>query len=171
MAEGAYEAGTEYPSRPITPLAVRKQAYWSYLGGAAHTYGHNDIWRKNPTWRQSLDSPGARQLGILARLFTAHDWWKLVPDQSVFVSGAGSDKSLSVAARSADGNLVIAYLASPATVTVDLRAITAALTVRATLVNPETGAQTSLGEFSHDTNQKFAPPKGSEDAVLVLESK
>ena len=170
MAEGAYEAGTEYASGPITPLIVRKEAYWSYLGGGFHTYGHNDIWRKNPTWRESLDSPGARQLGILARLITSHQWWKLAPDQSVFVRGAGSDETQNAAARSTDGDLVIAYLASSAPVSVDLHAITAAKTVRATLVNPETGEETSAGVFSHDSIEEFSAPAGSTDAVLVLQA-
>jgi hypothetical protein len=170
MAEGAYEAGTEYASGPITPLIVRKEAYWSYLGGGFHTYGHNDIWRKNPTWRESLDSPGARQLGILARLLTAHEWWKLAPDQSVFARGAGSDETQNVAARSTDGDLVIAYFASSAPVSVDLHAITAAKTVRATLVNPETGEETSAGVFSHDSIEEFSAPAGCTDAVLVLQA-
>ncbi|MGA2207002.1 MAG: DUF4038 domain-containing protein [Terracidiphilus sp.] len=170
MAEGAYEAGTEYASGPITPLIVRKEAYWSYLGGGFHTYGHNDIWRKNPDWRESLDSPGARQLGILERLLAAHEWWKLVPDQSVFARGAGSDETQNVAARSTDGDLVIAYLASPAPVSVDLHTISAAKTVRATLVNPETGEETSAGVFSHDSIEQFSAPAGSTDAVLVLQA-
>lgn len=170
MAEGAYEAGTEYASGPITPLIVRKEAYWSYLGGGFHTYGHNDIWRKNPSWRESLDSPGARQLGILARLLTSYAWWKLTPDQAVFVRGAGSDENQNVAARSTDGDLVIAYLASPAPVSVDLRAISAAKTVRATLVNPETGAETSAGVFPRDSTEQFSAPAGSTDAVLVLQA-
>ena len=170
MAEGTYEAGTEYASGPITPLIVRKEAYWSYLGGGFHTYGHNDIWRKNPDWRESLDSPGARQLGILERLLTAHEWWKLVPDQAVFVRGASSDETQNVAARSTDGDLVIAYLASPAPVSVDLRAISAAKTVRATLVNPETGEETSAGVFSRDSTEQFSSPAGSTDTVLVLQA-
>jgi hypothetical protein len=170
MAEGTYEAGTEYASGPITPLIVRKEAYWSYLGGGFHTYGHNDIWRKNPDWRESLDSPGARQLGILERLLTAHEWWKLTPDQAVFVRGASSDETQNVAARSTDGDLVIAYLASPAPVSVDLHAISAAKTVRVTLVNPETGEETSAGVFSRDSIEQFSAPAGSTDAVLVLQA-
>ena len=57
MDEGAYEAGTEY-GFPVTPLLVRRQAYYSYLSGGFHTYGHNDSWRILPTWRASLDAPG-----------------------------------------------------------------------------------------------------------------
>ena len=40
MAEGAYEAGAEYGFE-VTPLWVRRQAYYSSLAGAHHTYGHN----------------------------------------------------------------------------------------------------------------------------------
>ena len=58
MAEGAYEAGEEY-GFAVTPLWVRRQAYYSYLAGGHHTYGHNDSWRILPTWKQSLDAPGA----------------------------------------------------------------------------------------------------------------
>jgi hypothetical protein len=75
-----------------------------------------------------------------------------------------------VAARSTDGDLVIAYFASSAPVSVDLHAITAAKTVRATLVNPETGEETSAGVFSHDSIEEFSAPAGCTDAVLVLQA-
>ncbi|MES2220178.1 MAG: DUF4038 domain-containing protein, partial [Acidobacteriota bacterium] len=39
LAEGAYEEGPEYPTGPITPLLVRRQAYWTYLSGGFFTYG------------------------------------------------------------------------------------------------------------------------------------
>lgn len=87
MAEGAYEAGTEY-SFPITPLWVRRQAYYSYFAGAVHAYGHNDMWRVLPTWKESLDAPGAVQMGVLKKTFMARkEWWRLVPDQSVLAAG------------------------------------------------------------------------------------
>jgi hypothetical protein len=170
MAEGAYEEGSEYPSRPITPLVVRKEAYWSYLGGGFHTYGHNDTWRYLATWRKSLDTPGARQMGILKKLFTSREWWKLVPDQSVFILGANIDKTLNVAARSTEGDWVIAYLSSKTTVTVDLSKITVGKAVRATWVNPETGEQTAAGEFPNRRRHEFTTPGPSEDAVLLLDA-
>ena len=46
MAEAAYEAGSEY-GFDVTPLWVRRQAYYSYLAGGHHTYGHNDSWRSS----------------------------------------------------------------------------------------------------------------------------
>ena len=171
MAEGAYEEGPEYPSRPITPLVVRKEAYWSFLGGGFHTYGHNDMWRHNPTWRQSMDSPGAREMGILKKIFTSREWWKLVPDPSVFVLGASSDKTLNVAARSTAGDHIIVYLSSRTTVTIDLSRITASPTVRATWVNPETEEEASAGEFPHTSRHEFTAPGPGEDAVLLLDAK
>ena len=50
MGEGAYEHGSEYGFE-VTPLWVRRQAYYSYFAGAHHAYGHNDSWRVLPTWR------------------------------------------------------------------------------------------------------------------------
>ncbi len=108
-------------------------------------------------------------MGILARLFTSHAWWKLVPDQSVFVRDASSDETQNVAARSTDGDLVIAYLAGPVPVSIDLHTITAEA-VRLTLVNPVTGEETAAGVFPHDSIKQFAVPAGSEDAVLVLQA-
>jgi hypothetical protein len=170
MAEGAYEEGSEYPTKPITPLIVRKQAYWSYLAGGFHTYGHNDIWRKNPTWRQALDAPGARQMGVLKKVFTERQWWKLVPDQSVFASGASGEKTLNASARSSDGDSVIVYLSSPATVSIRMNKISVGNGVRAKWVNPETGEETVIGDFQNSGTRSFSTPQPQEDAVLLLDA-
>ena len=83
MAEGAYESGTEY-GFDVTPLWVRRQAYYSYLAGASHTYGHNDSWRVLPTWKRALDAPGAAQLGMLKRIFLARDAPPRLPSPSAW---------------------------------------------------------------------------------------
>ncbi len=110
MAEGAYERGSEY-GFDVTPLWIRRQAYYSFLAGAHHTYGHNDSWRVLPTWKQALDAPGATQLGILKKVFEDRkEWWNLVPDQDVFASGGNtSGQILNLAARHKDGRWIIAY--------------------------------------------------------------
>ena len=69
MAEGAYEHGSEY-GFDVTPLWIRRQAYYSYLLGGHHTYGHNDSWRVLPTWKQALDAPGATQTGFIEEDFS-----------------------------------------------------------------------------------------------------
>jgi hypothetical protein len=87
MAEGAYEAGSEYRF-DVAPLWVRRQAYYSYLAGAHHTYGHNASWRVLPSWKEALNAPGAIQMGVLRKIFQSRkEWWLLVPDQSLFASG------------------------------------------------------------------------------------
>jgi hypothetical protein len=170
LAEGAYEAGTEYPTAPITPLIVRKQAYWAYLAGGFHSYGHNDMWRKNPTWQASLDAPGAKQMTILKNLFTSFKWWNLIPDQSIFSNGAGSSKSLNAAACSCDGELIIAYLSSPAPVCLELGKLTASPSAQARWFDPQSGQDHLIGVFPTTTSQTFNPPDGSEDQVLIIES-
>jgi hypothetical protein len=74
MAEGAYEHGSEYGFE-VTPLWVRRQAYYSYLCGGHHTYGHNDSWRVLPSWKEALDAPGAVQLRTLKKIFLDRTEW------------------------------------------------------------------------------------------------
>lgn len=171
MGEGAYEAGTEYDF-DVTPLWVRRQAYYSYLAGAHHTYGHNDSWRVLPTWRQALDAPGATQLGILKRLFLARDeWWHLVPDQALLATGGQTEgRVLNLAARHRDGRWAVAYLASPAAVSLRLDRL-AGQEVQVAWVDPRTGETQAAGCFASSGTQAFSTPEGWEDAVLVLEAR
>ena len=87
MAEGAYEAGWEYGFE-VTPIWVRRQAYYTYLAGAYHAYGHNANWRLLPTWKEALHAPGAVQMGVLRKIFeSSPEWWLLVPDQTILTAG------------------------------------------------------------------------------------
>ncbi|MCW5976860.1 MAG: DUF4038 domain-containing protein [Bryobacteraceae bacterium] len=169
-AEGAYEEGPEYPTAPITPLLVRQQAYWAYMAGGFHSYGHNDMWRKNPTWKASLDAPGAKNMGVLKRILASGEWWKRVPDQSVFTAGASGDKTLNTALRSTSGDSAIVYLSSPTTVSIDMSKLTAGKTVRARWIHTETGAETAIGDFPNAWARSFTTPAGRLDAVLLLET-
>jgi hypothetical protein len=170
MAEGAYEAGTEY-SFDVTPLWTRRQAYYSFLSGAHYTYGHNDSWRMLPTWKQSLDAPGAVQLGLLKQAFLAREeWWDLVPDQSLFASGGNTEGTLlNLAARHKDGIWVMAYLAAPTTVTLDLRSIEGTDYFTALWIDPRTGQSEQIGGIATSNLQTFTTPAGWEDSLLVLE--
>ncbi|MGD0497986.1 MAG: DUF4038 domain-containing protein [Bryobacteraceae bacterium] len=170
MAEGAYEEGPEYPTAPITPLNVRQQAYWSYLAGGFHTYGHNDMWRKNPSWRHSLDSAGALQMGILKRVFVSRKWWRYAPYPSLIASGAGSEERPNVAARSADGDGAIVYVSSPGTVAIDLSRVTNVASVRAKWVNTETGKESMIGVLPSHGIHEFPMPASRPDAVLLLDA-
>lgn len=170
MAEGAYEGGAEY-GFPVTPLMVRRQAYWSYLSGGHHSYGHNDCWRVLPTWGTALDAPGAYQMGVLKKLFTDLQWWKLVPDQSIFAENCSEHVCLNAAARSCCGDWVMAYLGSPTAVSINMSKITASDVVSALWVDPMSGSQMEIGSYPNTGTRSFSPPNEWEDAILLLEAR
>lgn len=171
MAEGAYEAGTEY-GFDVTPLWIRRQAYYSYLLGAHHTYGHNDSWRVLPTWKQALDAPGAVQMGILRKIFEARkEWWHLVPDSGILVEGVKTEGTLlNLAARHREGRWVMIYLASNASFAVDMSKIAGADSAKAFWADPRTGTSIPIGDFPTSGVQTFTTPEGWEDTILILEA-
>jgi len=126
MLEGAYENGEEY-GFPVTPLWVRREAYYTCMAGGFHGYGHNDLWRVKPRWREALDDSGAKQMTILKDVFTRlPDWWTLVPDQTILkVGGMRNGDQLNLGARSENGQWLIAYIAGEPDITVDLTRLTA----------------------------------------------
>jgi len=171
MAEGAYEAGSEY-GFDVSPLWIRRQAYYSFLLGAHHTYGHNDSWRVLPTWKQALDAPGATQLGLLKKIFMERkEWWYLVPDQTVLAS-AGNTKGqiLNLAARHKDGKWAMVYLGSKASFSVNMDKLTAGNKVKSFWSNPKTGELVPAGSFPNTGVQSFSTPEQWEDALLILEA-
>ena len=170
MAEGAYEHGSEY-GFDVSPLWIRRQAYYSYLAGGHHAYGHNDSWRILPTWKQALDAPGAVQLGILKKVFLGlSEWWDLVPDQSIFAAGGQTQgQILNLAARHKDGKWVMVYLGSKASFSIHMDKLTASGSVNALWVDPRTGESKPMGRFSPAGVQSFSTPDGWEDALLILE--
>jgi hypothetical protein len=170
MAEGAYEAGSEYGFE-VTPLWIRRQAYYSYLAGGHHTYGHNDSWRVLPTWKKALDAPGAVQMGVLKKIFMARkEWWLMVPDQSVLASGGRTEGDvLHLAARHQDGRWAVLYLADRATFSVNLNKIAAAK-VNLFWVDPKSGNEVRIGHEANVGVKFFTTPEGWEDAILILEA-
>jgi len=169
MAEGAYEQGSEY-GFDVSPLWIRRQAYYSYLAGAHHTYGHNDSWRVLPTWKTALDAPGAVQLRILQKTFLGvSEWWYLVPDQSIFASGGQTEgQILNLAARHKDGKWVMVYLAEKASFSINMNKL-AAGKVSARWIDPRTGDAVPAGTFTNTGIQSFTTPTNWEDALLILE--
>jgi hypothetical protein len=159
MAEGAYEHGSEYGFN-VTPLWVRRQAYYSYLCGGHHTYGHNDSWRVLPTWKEALDAPGAVQMGILKKIFLDRkEWWDLVRDQAVFIRGENTNgQVLNLAARHKDGLWIIAYLGSKASFSIDMTKVKTSGNRKVFWIDPRTGASRSMGSFPNRAEESFSTP-------------
>ncbi len=48
-----------------TPFDVRRSAWWSYLAGAAFSYGHIRNWTSPNSWREWVSAAGARQVQVV----------------------------------------------------------------------------------------------------------
>jgi hypothetical protein len=169
MAEGAYEAGSEY-GFPVTPLWVRRQAYWSYLAGGHHSYGHNDAWRVLPTWKEALGAPGAHQLRVLREIFEKVRWWELAPDPSFFAAGAGEGNARNAAAVAEGRDWAMVYLSHPCQVSLRLGSLQAKGPLAAQWLDPRGGAAQEAGPLTGAQVQSFIVPPGWEDAVLLIQS-
>jgi hypothetical protein len=179
LGEGAYELGTEYPLGPITPLVVRRQAWWAFTAGGFFTYGQNQMWRMEPGWLDTLDTPGAQHVGAFRRIATARRWWDMVPDQSLVFNGSLDPRTLTTSMRTRDRMCGLVYLADACHVVLSIERI-AAPTVRVTWINPQTAEEFDGGTygtgnglpgavFPSRATQCFTTPPFWEDAVLILD--
>ena len=147
-----------------TPFETRRAGYWSYLAGGFYSYGHRDNWMAPLKWRNWYRSEGAMQMKIMGDIFRSLEWWKLVPDESVFVDSVNGN----VTARSKDGDWIITYLTNMNPLTLKLNTITALKKVTAWWISPVTGKRKKIGTFETSGDQIFLPPKNWRDAVLLV---
>lgn len=168
MDEGAYEAGPEYPLGPVTPLLARRQAWWALMAGGYYTYGHNDSWRVETGWIESLESPGAAQMGVFKSIATSRDWWDMKPCPCLIAEGASSGKTINVAIRTQDCRSAFVYLSTQCYALISVGEI-ATQEVRVTWANPQNGEQVDAGIFQRG-NHWFRTPDFWEDAILILDA-
>jgi hypothetical protein len=162
---------------------VRQGAYWAMLAGAAgHGYGAMDLYylykaNEGPfprngfqSWRKAMAYEGARQVGLMRRLFEARPWYKLVPDQSVIASGTAEDADHVQAARAEDGSFLLAYLPTGKPVRIHMEKISGKQ-VKARWYNPREGTWREIGEYASTGTREFvAPSRGPQnDWLLVLD--
>jgi hypothetical protein len=178
LGEGAYENGPEYPLGPITPLIVRRQAWWAVMAGGFFTYGQNQMWRMGKNWDSTFDTPGAAGAARMKEIVSALPWWEAVPNQTLFASGVSSERTLNAAIRSVKGGWALIYLSSQCRVFIHLDKILTK-SVRATWINPATGERKEAGNyetgnlagkmFPPAVVRDFETPPYWEDAVLLLQ--
>jgi len=166
-----------------TPLQLREESYWEVLSGCTlgRIFGNNAIWSfggpndtMGQTWQSQLASSGSTAQQYLGQLFRSREFWKLVPDAGnvTLTAGYGSGSTLSVAARTSDGQTVVVYIpnGNSTTVTINMAKITdAGATVNEWWLNPSTGATTHIGTAANTGSANFTAPD-SNDWVLVLDS-
>ena len=179
LAEPAYENGPEYPQGPITPLIVRRQAWWAVTAGGFFTYGQNQMWRMEEGWESTFDTPGAQQVCTMAEILGRFKWWDMVPDQGLFLSGVSCERTLNTALRSKSGDRALIYLSSQCRVVINLEKFKVRQ-VRAFWINPLSGERTEAGTYltgnyngrvwPDRAEAAFATPGHWEDALLLIEA-
>jgi len=167
-----------------TPQILRRQAYWALLSGASgQLYGNRYTWPFISGWQSNLDTPGSAQMAYVKFLFESRQWYNLIPDQAHTVVTAGygtyadggalGDNDYATAARTPDGALVMAYMPTARTLTVDMAALAAP--PYASWYDPSNGTFTwiSGSPLANSGMRNFTPPglnsAGDGDWVLVLE--
>ena len=118
LIESTYEG--EHNS---TPEQIRRQAYWTILGGGGgQFFGNNPIWHfdgpglfpADQTWIQALDAQGSRDMSRLRAFFFELPWHELRPeaDHAVITDGYGQDTSACLTALTADHRIAVTYVPS-----------------------------------------------------------
>jgi hypothetical protein len=169
-----------------TPYVLRKQDYWTMLtGGMGQFYGNKYTWSFADGWKEKIDTPGMDQLGIWKNFFSSLPWQDLVPDQDhkVLTAGFGtfgnvdtrvSESDYATAAKTSDGSVIVVYVPTARTLTIDIARLSAA--AKAQWFDPSDGSYQDVagGPFHNNGSKEFTPPgknhAGDGDWVLLLQT-
>lgn len=158
------------------PLPTRKAGYWSFLSGAPGlSYGCFGIWnwgrpvRWMPSYdfQAALDVESVRHMKLLAEFFGSIAWWTLEPAHELVVGQSDDWMRKMVLAKSASGDLAVAYLPDNAQITVDMTGFP--VSMQAAWFNPLSGGYQPVYRAISTTGRRaFVRPSGWQDAILVL---
>lgn len=161
---------------------VRQSAYWALMAGACgHTYGHNCVWQmwtpeKEPAlwanipWYESLDTPGAFQMGFMRRLFETYPFQELIPAQDMILDGPLSGGAKIRAVRSENGRFAFVYSPRGESFTIDKR-VFKPIRIKESWYDPRYGCMYYFHTTVNTAFQTYAPPTSGRgnDWILVLE--
>jgi hypothetical protein len=184
LNEGNFEEAT-WGGELGTPLILRRQAFWATLsGGVGQLYGNRVVVWFLKGWQDHLNTVGVKQIHYWKDFFASRAWYNLVPDQehSVVTAGYGTLGSTSTkasasdyltAARTSDGQLVIAYTPISHSFTVDMTKLSGK--AAAQWFDPANGTYKPVqgSPFLNMGTHEFTSPgnnsAGDSDWVLLLE--
>jgi hypothetical protein len=166
--------------KAFNAYGARSLGWRSWLSGAmGYTYG-TDLyqWETDPTkagfWRKAMALPSSRQMTCLHELLATIKWWRLEPAPELIRKPPAEFLHRSALARTARGDLAIAYLPGKDSADIALSGFHAPMRVR--WFDPTSGkylegaGERVLNQGNHD----FKPPgknsTGDEDWVLVLKA-
>ena len=178
MGEDWYEL-----EHDMTSLQLRNETYWATLSGCSlgRLMGNMPIWTmgglhntSGKTWQSQLGSAHSVQFAITGRLMRSRGFWKLAADTAhkYLTSGFGSGPTLSVLARTSDGQTMMAYIpdGNRTSVRINMAGIVdSGGKARCWWTNPSTGENKLIGTFNNSGLRNFTAPD-SNDWVLTLDS-
>jgi len=165
----------------MTELQLRQEAYWEILSGCylGRFFGNNAIWTMGgpkdvmgQTWQSQLGSPGSLGQQYLGKLMRSREHWLMVPDvnHTALISGYGWGTTISVAARSSDGQTIIVYIpnGNAATIKLDMGKLTSkGLQATGWWFNPRAGEATRIGTFPNTGERDFTAPDSNDWALVI----
>lgn len=172
--EGAYEDGPEYPTKPITPHKIRKQAYWATFAGGMHTYGNTNVWNfgSNPKyatedWKEAVFSKGAQDMSQYSKLMQELEWWNFAPRQSLIIEGINEKESLNTALFSPTTQEILIYFSEKSEIKIDLSVLNGKK-IKAYWINPQAGKKLKASFILDQDQADFNSPKEWQDAILWI---
>jgi hypothetical protein len=161
---------------------VRQAAYWALMAGACgHTYGHNCIWQMwtperksaiwaNIPWYDSLDTPGAFQMGYVRRLFESYPFQELIPAQDMIVDGPTGGGAKIRAMRSKNGTFAFVYSPRGEPFTIDRRVLEPSR-IKEFWYDPRYGCTYYTHTAMNAAFQTYIPPTSGRgnDWILIME--
>lgn len=161
---------------------VRQAAYWAMMAGACgHTYGHNSVWQMwtpnhtpaiwaNIPWYDSLDAPGAFQMGYLRRLFEAFRFSDLLPASDFIVDGPQTGGAKVKALVSGDRRTALIYTPRGEAFTIDKQVFSCSR-LREYWYDPRYGYSQYVHTTTNAAMQTYLPPTSGRgnDWILVLD--
>ena len=163
---------------------VRKIGWLSWLSGAlGYTYGAGNnrnqiqdskggVWlfNKDKTsygyWEKALEWNSAHQMTYMKKFFERIDWWRLQPAPELITNQPRDSVNNMVTAKSAAGDLLVAYLPDNTEIELDMEALARGLSGK--WFNPVSGDYVPINQnIKYAGSQKFTRP-GEGDWVLLL---
>ena len=162
---------------------TRQAAYWALFAGACgHTYGHNSVFQfwaperepefwVNIPWYDSLDTPGAFQMGLVRRLFETYFFQDLVPAQDIIMDGPATGGAKIRAMRSKQNTLALIYSPRGESFSID-RSLFKPKHIKESWYDPRYGATYTVHRATTLSFQTYTPPtSGREnDWILIIEA-
>ena len=180
--EAMYDAGGEKGWRAVDARSLAWRTWLS--GGMGYTYGAGDVPPKVPQgsgavwkwvtdaekydyWKKAIQWDSACQMQYLHDFLAAIEWWRLEPAHELIRNQPQDVTRRMVLAKTAAGDLAVAYLPNNEAIEIDVSAFGAPL--RGRWFDPIQGGYTRIPDRIDNKGPRRLSPPAKGDWVLLLE--